>query len=347
MTTRDQLSLFDDGGPAVATPARTVDAALDARRQAATAVAAALPPEVAFGTSSWAFPGWAGLVYPTGLSAARLGREGLQHYVRHPLLRTVGIDRSYYAPIPLDDLRAYADQLPDGFRACIKAPASVTSRVVPAFGAARAAAAPSNPDFLSVDRLIADLLAPLAVGLAAHTGPIVLEFPPGPRDPAFPPARFVDGLDRFLDALPTDFSYAVEIRDQALLTAEYAAVLRRHGVAHTYNYWSAMPMPVAQAAIVGATAPFIVLRLLLKPGTWYEDQRDRFTPFNRLVAPDEAMRGEVVALTARALTRGWKVYVLVNNKAEGSSPLTIEALAERLAAHWAASGGTPPAEPPA
>ena len=68
------------------------------------------------------------------LSATALGREGLRHYARHPLLRTVGIDRSYYAPIPLDDLRAYADQLPAGFRCCLKAPAAVTSRVEPTFG---------------------------------------------------------------------------------------------------------------------------------------------------------------------------------------------------------------------
>ncbi|MGD9904044.1 MAG: DUF72 domain-containing protein [Vicinamibacterales bacterium] len=338
----DQPSLFDDPPAEPAGRDRDLDARLDARRRAAAAVAAALPLEVAFGTSSWAFPGWAGLVYPAGLSAARLGRDGLRHYARHPLLRTVGIDRSYYAPIPLDDLRAYADQLPDGFRACIKAPAVVTSRVVPAFGAGRGAA-PPNPDFLSVGRLVDDLLVPLATGFAAHTGPIVLEFPPGRRDAAAPVGRFSEELDRFLEALPRQFHYAVEIRDRALLTPEYAAVLRRHGVAHTFNYWSAMPMPVAQAAVVGATAPFVVLRLLLKPGTWYEDQRERFTPFDRLVAPDEAMRGEVVALTARALKRGWKVYVLVNNKAEGSSPLTIDALAERLAAHWAASAAAPPA----
>ena len=58
-------------------------------------------------------------------------------------------------------------------------------------------------------------------------------------------------------------------------------------------------MPLAQAAVVAPeAAPFAVVRLLLKPGTWYEDQRDLFRPFNRLVAPDEAMRGEVVELTA-------------------------------------------------
>ena len=177
-----------------------------------------------------------------------------------------------------------------------------------------------------------DLQAPLAAGVAEHTGPIVLEFPPGPRDATLAPARFVEALDCFLEALPRDFDYAVEVRDRALLTAAYAAALARHGVAHTYNYWSAMPMPLAQAGVVAPdTAAFAVVWLLLKPGTWYEDQRDRFRPFNRLVAPDEAMRAEVVELTARALARGRRVYVLVNNKAEGSSPLTVEALAERLA----------------
>jgi uncharacterized protein YecE (DUF72 family) len=191
----DQLSLFGDAGPAPPPETHAVDAALEARRSAAAALAARLPVDLHFGTSSWTFPGWTGLVYPAGLSTAALGREGLRHYARHPLLRTVGIDRSYYAPIPLDDLRAYADQLPDGFRCCLKAPAAVTSRVEPAFGAGRGAARP-NPDFLSVARLEQDLLAPLAAGFAAHTGPIVIEFPPGPRAAPLPPARFAEALDR-------------------------------------------------------------------------------------------------------------------------------------------------------
>ena len=299
--------------------------------RAARTLAAALPASLAFGTSSWTFPGWAGLVYPSGLASAALGREGLRHYARHPLLRTVGIDRTYYAPIGIDDLRAYADQLPADFRCCIKAPATVTSRVEPTFGAKRAAPR-ANREFLSVARLVEDLLTPLAVAFAAHTGPVILEFPPGPRGWSLDPAEFADRLDRFLGELPSEFTYAVELRDPALLTPAYREAIARHGVAHTYNYWSAMPMPLAQADIAPPeSAPFSVVRLLLKPGTWYEDQRDRFRPFNRLVEPDDGMRDEVVELTRRALGRGRKVYVLVNNKAEGSSPLTIEALAERLA----------------
>ena len=114
----DQLRLFEAPDDDATRAARATDAALETRRATAAALAARLPSTVAFGTSSWAFPGWAGLVYPAGLSSAALSREGLRHYVRHPLLRTVGVDRSYYAPIPLDDLRAYADQVPDDFRAC-------------------------------------------------------------------------------------------------------------------------------------------------------------------------------------------------------------------------------------
>ena len=329
----DQLSLFEAPDDAASTAARAVDDALTARHARGAELAAALPQGLAFGTSSWAFPGWAGLVYPSGLSTAALGREGLRHYARHPLLRTVGVDRSYYAPIPLDDLRAYAGQLPHGFMCCVKAPAAVTSRLAPAFGGARSGTAVVNPDFLSVARLVDDLLTPLAVGLAGHCGPVVLEFPTGARDQSQPPAAFLEALDRFLGALPRDFAYAVEIRDRALLTAAYRAVLARHGVAHTYNYWSAMPMPLAQADVVPPEeTPFSIVRLLLKPGTWYEAQRDRFRPFNRVVEPDDTMRDQVVALTTRALARGRKVYVLVNNKAEGSSPLTVEALAERVAA---------------
>ena len=74
-----------------------------------------------------------------------------------------------------------------------------------------------------------------------------------------------------------------------------------------------------------------MIRLLLRPGTWYEDQRERFKPFDRIVAPDEAMRADVVSVTRRALSGGRRVFILVNNKAEGSSPLSVMELARRLA----------------
>src|SRR5688572_5536554 len=215
-----QLTLFETSAPVPPDPAA---AQLQRVHQEARGLAGRLPGDVHFGTSSWSFPGWKGLVYSSSRPQASLAREGLREYAQHPLLTTVGVDRSYYAPIPIADLRDYATQLPEGFRCCFKAPAAVTALALGAPGQQT-----PNPDFLSVDRLIADLLEPCAVAFREHTGPIVLEFPPFPRQRRLEPAEFHARLDAFLARLPREFEYAVELRDARLLTPVYRDLTARH-----------------------------------------------------------------------------------------------------------------------
>jgi uncharacterized protein YecE (DUF72 family) len=175
------------------------------------------------------------------------------------------------------------------------------------------------------------MLDPFRRHFQPFCGPILLEFPPLPRALSLGASEFLEGLDRLLDGLPGDFRYAVELREPSWLTPAYAAILQRHGASHVYNYWSAMPMPASQAVVVAPEAQATtVVRLLLPPGTRYEQQRDAFRPFDRLRAPDPVMREQVVAITRRALAAGGDVFVLVNNKAEGSSPLTVMELARLL-----------------
>lgn len=320
----DQLALFDTAPIEEPNPWAVQ---LQRTHDGARAIASRLPPNVYFGTSSWSFPGWKGLVFSGARTQTSLAREGLAEYAQHPLLTTVGVDRSYYAPMPMEDLRSWAGQLPEGFRCCFKAPASVTAMAL-----GHPSRPSHNPDFLSVDRLIDDLLGPCDAVFRPHTGPIVLEFPPFPRSLRVEPTAFLEQLDRFLGQLPQSFEYAAEIRDARLLTPAYRTLLTSHGVAHTYNYWSAMPMPADQATVVPPEdGPFAVVRLLLRPGTWYEDQREKFAPFDRIAEPDEAMRRDVVSIARRVVNRGRRVFILVNNKAEGSSPLTVAALAKQLA----------------
>ena len=75
-----------------------------------------------------------------------------------------------------------------GFRCCIKAPAAVTALTLGPPGGRTE----RNRDFLSIDRLEADLLQPLAVAFADHAGPIILEFPPFARTLQLEPAAFLD-----------------------------------------------------------------------------------------------------------------------------------------------------------
>jgi uncharacterized protein YecE (DUF72 family) len=329
----DQLGLFPtpEGDPRLPRHGHAVhdggSAALAGRFERLRPVAAALPATIYMGTSSWSFPGWAGIVYPAKATESRLSREGLRDYARHPLLRTVGIDRSYYAPVPADDLTRYASQLPPGFPCCAKAPAVVSSP----FSGTRDRIT-ENEFFLSPETFVDTTLRTFASAFADHAGPFIVQVSPSPRGRRLPPETFTERLDGFLARLPREFRYAVEVRERALLTDSYRAVLARHGAAHVYNYWSAMPLPGEQAEFVPPDSqPFVVVRLLLKPGTWYENQRDLMAPFDRLVAVDEAMREDVVGIMARTIGLAKEGFLLVNNKAEGSSPLTIEAIAAELA----------------
>lgn len=304
------------------------DPLADEHRSAAQ-IAERLPRNVYLGTSSWSYPGWAGVVFPSLRSEAELARDGLRDYVRHPLLTTVGVDRGYYAPIPARDFERYASQLPPGFRCCIKAPARVTSAIVP--GSDRAGAARENHDFLSVPRFLEDLGTALVEHFLDHTAMVILELPVVP--PSFRPetARFCAMLDAFLEAMPAGLRVAVELRDPALFTREYAKVLARNRAAHVYNHWSAMPSLRQQSTRWFVEhQPFVVLRLLMPQGARYEERKRALEPFDLLRAPDPAMRDVVVELVRRALAHDREAWVLVSNKAEGSAPRTVRALAEML-----------------
>jgi uncharacterized protein YecE (DUF72 family) len=169
-----------------------------------------------FGTSSWSYPEWEGLVYSRRWTPSQLAREGLSEYARHPLLTTVGIDRSFYAPIPGEDLERYAGQLPAGFPCCLKAPQAVTSAALdlPGGQASRRA----NPDYLDPARFLEEIVAPIQEVFEEHAGPVILQFPPAPATRRLAPVAFAGRLERFLAALPKTLSYAVELREPALLT---------------------------------------------------------------------------------------------------------------------------------
>jgi uncharacterized protein YecE (DUF72 family) len=308
-----QLDLFSASAPVVSAASR--DAELSAR----------VPSHVHFGTSSWTFPGWAGIVYEGKPTERWLKQSGLGAYARHPLFRTVGIDRSYYRPLDARALRDYAYQLPAGFRCVLKAYRGITTLVDPETGA-------DNPAFLSPEAFEADVVAPLRAEFSGHVAALVLTFPPaiGTR---FSPPEFAVRLERFLAAAPRDFPITVELRSRSLFTRHYLDALRSAGASHAFNYWEQMPEIGQQLDFAGVSpGPVCVARLLIPPGRRYEDRKRELLPFDKLVDPQPRMRADIVRLSEACRAAGTVLLVIVNNKVEGSSPLTIRALAEELAA---------------
>ncbi|WP_420823356.1 DUF72 domain-containing protein [Trinickia diaoshuihuensis] len=305
--------------------------------------ARALPPQVRLGTSSWSFPGWEGLVYGEGYSDSKLARDGLAAYGAHPLLGTVSIDRSFYAPLSVADYLRYAQQVPDGFRFVVKAPASVTDTTL---RGERGEPVAENPCFLDA-RLAADeFVTPCLEGLGPKAGSLVFQFPPLPERILADPLAFIERLGAFFDALPPlpaapdgacGPCYALEIRDACLLTPRLIRMLRERGVRYCVGLHARMPDPLRQAAalaLLDGEAPSgpLIVRWSLHGGFKYEQAKAKYEPFNRIVDEDPATRAALAELAARYAIAGQPVLIVTNNKAEGSAPLTCVGLAREIAA---------------
>ena len=172
-----QLDLF--GGPPTPIAAggrRGVAPALAS--EAVIETAARLPPSVHLGTSSWSFPGWAGIVYEQSYSQERLARGGLMAYAQHPLLRTVGIDRSYYAPLRREELQRYADAVPEDFRFLMKAHESLTLAHFPRHARYGARRGRPSESFLEPGYASLAVIDPFVEVLGERGGPILFQFAP-------------------------------------------------------------------------------------------------------------------------------------------------------------------------
>ena len=296
-------------------------------------LAGQLSSRIHLGTSSWSFPGWANSVYASAYPDSALARRGLAAYAAHPLLRTVGIDRTFYAPIAEADYRSYAKQastVSPSFRFLVKAPMLFTGPRLRSDDGRWT----DNDAFLNASLAAAQFVLPATRGLAELCGPLVFQFPPlGPRFTRSP-VRFADALAEFLLALPVLSGaafYAVEVRDPELLTDDYLAALCAGGATHCIAIHARMPSALDQSRYwrEAGISP-LVIRWSLHSGMKYEEAKERYAPFNTLVDEDPEGRAQIAELVIAATIGNQDAYVIVNNKAEGSAPLTIRKLAELI-----------------
>lgn len=288
------------------------------------------------GTSTWAFPGWKGVVYKREYkSKQHFTRESLAEYATIPWFRTVCIDNLFYNPPKPETLGLYASQTPVTFRWVSKVWERITILEYPKHPRYGAYAGTINPDFLNVELFKDAVLRHYAANeeVMKRTGPFVFQFAPfSPR--VFTYTHFVERLAEFLSKLPREFMYAVEVRNPEILSAGYFGALNESKVTHCFNQWNTMISLHEQmkqaAAGGGLTADFYVARLLTPPGISYEAAEKLFEPYDKIQRVNTRMRADILRLARRAVVTGKKAFVTANNKAEGNSALTMLSIAKLI-----------------
>jgi uncharacterized protein YecE (DUF72 family) len=307
------------------------------QREQIGAQAGALAREGVFiGTSSWKYPGWCGQLYDRGryewrgrFAESRFNARCLAEYAE--VFKTVCVDAAYYTFPTAASLEGLAAQVPEGFRFALKVTDTITLRKFPKLARFGLRAGQRNEDFLNAGRLAEAFLGPCE-RIRPRVGLLIFEFS------RFYPADYAQGrafaadLDRFFGRLPRGWPYGVELRNRGWLEPDYFDCLARHGVAHVFNSWDAMPSVGEQMALPGSrTNPGLVgARFLLKPGRKYEEAVKAFAPYDAVKEPNAEARAAGRALIAEGRAAGPKraTFLFVNNRLEGNALGTIAAMLE-------------------
>jgi len=296
-----------------------------------------LPPHLRLGTSSWSVPGWDGLVWNGEYPENQLSRYGLTAYDKHPLFRTVSIDRGFYRPMNVMQFAEYASQVNQDFRFMVKAPSLVTDALI---RDETGRGMRPNANFLNAADAVQMFVEPALEGLGHRLGALVFQISPLPHSWFARMPELINSLHHLLKAIPSfhhiapDAVVAVEVRDAQWLTPQFVHALRDTGATYCMGLHAKMPPIDDQLPILRALWPGpLVCRWNLNPvnGAYgYEDATQIYSPYNRIVDPDTETRTKLAKVIAGVASAGQNVYVSVSNKAEGSAPLSIVELAKTI-----------------
>jgi uncharacterized protein YecE (DUF72 family) len=270
-----------------------------------------------FGTSSWSDKSWIGPFYPGGTKAADfLGFYSTQ-------FSTVEVDATYYGIPAQSTVEGWERKLPEGFAMAAKFPREIVH--------AGEKWIPNTQRVLRPEHVgdATQLFLERMGRLGSKCGPLVLQFPWFGPQAHLEQVDFMQRLEAFLEALPADFRYAVEVRNRQWIGPELLQLCQRQRVAFVWSELANMAHPADLARRLPIqTTDFVYARLI-------GDRKavDRATKtFDRVVLDKDADLRRWAALLAPAAPEGApESYVYANNHYAGHGPGTIRRLQELVA----------------
>jgi uncharacterized protein YecE (DUF72 family) len=254
---------------------------------------------VRVGTCGWSYKEWSGVFYPEDLAAA----DYLAYYAeRYPV---VEVDSTFYRSPARKTVEGWRDRTPPGFGFSLKVPQVITHERVLLH------CRDELGNFLGAARLLGEKLLCC-----------LLQFGYFNRSKFASLNAFLERLDSFLAAWPTDVPVAVEVRNKTWMTPALGDCLRRHRAVWVLpdQVWMPAPLSLVERLDV-VTGPFAYVRLL--------GDREAVDALTTTLDHIVIDRGEQVTADAQAirqLQQRVPVTVFVNNHFAGYAPETVRQL---------------------
>jgi uncharacterized protein YecE (DUF72 family) len=257
------------------------------------------PAELRLGTSAFTAAGWEGSFYPAGMQP----RDFLSYYAQH--FDTVEVDSTFYRCPSSSTVRAWKEKTPKNFVFAAKVPQAITHEKVMA----------------DCDAYLAQFLSTMDL-LGEKLGPLLFQFGYLNKTAFKSVDEFLARLIPFLDKLPKDHKFALEIRNKYWLVPKFVHALRNHGIALALIDQSWMPPNPSDwfARIDPITADFTYVR-------WLGDRKgieEQTKTWDKIIVDRATQLSEWSKVCYQTTRRGVTTYAYANNHYAGHAPLTIE-----------------------
>jgi uncharacterized protein YecE (DUF72 family) len=258
--------------------------------------------DIRVGTSAFTAAGWPGTFYPAGLPE----RDYLTYYATK--FDAVEVDSTFYRTPAPSTVKGWYAKTPPGFLFAAKVPQIITHEKV----------------MVDCDAEFKEFLEAMGC-LGEKLGPLLLQFAYFNHSVFRGVNDFLARLRPFLDKLPKDHKFAVEVRNKNWLVPQFVETLRERGIALALVDQSWMPRPAQWfEKFDPITADFTYVR-------WLGDRKEieeRTKVWNEIIVDRHVELSEWVEVLKAVHKRKIQILAFANNHYAGYGPGTIEQFRE-------------------
>jgi uncharacterized protein YecE (DUF72 family) len=281
---------------------------------------------IRIGTCSWKYDSWKGIIYP---DVSKFNY--LQEYSGH--FNTVEIDQWFWSLHAVDKVtlplkktvKEYNESVPDDFRFTVKIPNSLT--LTHFYKKKKTDTLIANPHFLNAG-LFNSFLDSLK-SMHSKIGVLMFQFEYLNKEKMGNQMQFIEMFESFLEKTDVECELGIEIRNPNYLNKNFFEFLSRNNLSMVFLQGYYMP-PVWEVFnnhkdLIKDT---VVLRLHGPDRKGIEEKTGNI--WNSIVENRDEELEKISGIIGFLESKKVDTYVNVNNHFEGSAPLTIKKLKEKL-----------------
>jgi len=281
---------------------------------------------IRFGTCSWKYDSWKGLVY-----SDNVGKDYLPEYASH--FNTVEIDQWFWSLFGEDKVvlpnppvvQSYAEVVPEDFKFTIKIPNSIT--LTHFYQKDKSKPLQANPYFLS-EKLFEAFIATLKP-MHSKIGMLMFQFEYLNKQKMKSQIEFLQKFGEFSNKIDKQLPLAIEIRNPYYLNKNYFDFLNQNNMSPVLLQGYYMhPIFDTYQKHSSQIRKTIVIRLHGPDRSGIEKKTKGI--WNEILEPKDLEISKITKIIKDLDSKNLDVYVNVNNHYEGSAPRTIQRIKNQL-----------------